>query len=61
MRKDGRDFFNLRPVQIVSGAMPYAEGSAEISFGGTRVLCSASVEGKDSQMDESKRQGVGDC
>lgn len=46
MRKDGRDFFNLRPVQIVSGVMPYAEGSAEISFGNTRVLCSASVEEK---------------
>ena len=44
MRKDGRDSFVLRPVQIISGAMPYAEGSAEVSFGNTRVLCSASVE-----------------
>lgn len=44
MRKDSREFFDLRPVQIIPGAMPYAEGSAEISFGRTRVLCSASVE-----------------
>ena len=44
MRKDGRENFILRPVQITSDVMPYAEGSVEISFGNTRVLCTASVE-----------------
>ncbi len=33
-----------RAVEIARGAAPYAEGSALISFGSTRVLCTASVE-----------------
>ena len=34
----------LRPVTIERGAAPYAEGSCLITFGSTRVLCTASVE-----------------
>lgn len=34
----------MRPVTIEPGAVPYAEGSALVSFGDTRVLCAASVE-----------------
>ena len=34
----------MRPVSIEPGAVPYAEGSALIAFGDTRVLCAASVE-----------------
>jgi ribonuclease PH len=34
----------LRPVSLVRGAAPYAEGSCRVSFGATRVLCAASVE-----------------
>ncbi len=44
MRKDGRGYSDLRPVQITADVMPYAEGSVELSFGSTRVLCTASVE-----------------
>lgn len=40
----GRSASQLRPVQIVRGASAYAEGSALINFGETRVLCTASVE-----------------
>jgi len=36
----------LRPVHIDTGFNLHAEGSALISFGHTRVLCTASVEGK---------------
>ncbi len=36
----------LRPVHIDTGFNRYAEGSALISFGHTRVLCTASVEDK---------------
>lgn len=43
-RHDGRLPDQLRPVQITPGAAPYAEGSALIEMGGTRVLCAASVE-----------------
>ena len=34
----------MRPVVLERGAAPYAEGSCLVSFGDTRVLCSASVE-----------------
>jgi ribonuclease PH len=43
-RADGRRPDELRPLQITLGAAPYAEGSALISCGNTRVLCAASVE-----------------
>ena len=44
MRPDGRRPDEMRPVTIEPGAVPYAEGSALVSFGDTRVLCAASVE-----------------
>ena len=36
----------LRPVQITRSYTAYAEGSVLIEFGGTKVLCTASVEEK---------------
>ncbi len=43
-RIDGRSPGDLRPVRIETGALAYAEGSALISTGDTRVLCAVSVE-----------------
>ena len=43
-RIDGRANDALRPVSIQLGVQRYAEGSALISAGDTRVLCAASVE-----------------
>jgi ribonuclease PH len=43
-RTDGRLANELRPVRITPGYLPYAEGSALIEMGQTRVICSASVE-----------------
>lgn len=43
-RPNGRLESALRPVSIERGASSYAEGSCIISFGNTRVLCTASVE-----------------
>jgi ribonuclease PH len=34
----------LRPITLERGVAPYAEGSCLITFGATRVLCTASVE-----------------
>jgi ribonuclease PH len=44
MRSDGRRPDQLRPVSIEPGFLKYAEGSALISVGNTRVLCAATVE-----------------
>lgn len=43
-RPDGRAPHELRSVSIVRGVNPYAEGSAEVAFGATRVVCTASVQ-----------------
>ena len=43
-RADGRAWDELRPVKITTGFQSFAEGSALIELGQTRVLCSVSVE-----------------
>jgi len=45
-RNGGRAANALRPVRITRSYTAYAEGSVLIEFGGTRVLCTASVEEK---------------
>ncbi|MET0311026.1 MAG: ribonuclease PH [Burkholderiaceae bacterium] len=43
-RPGGRAADQLRPVRITRGFTIHAEGSVLIEFGGTKVLCTASVE-----------------
>ena len=43
-RPDGRKPAEMRALSIETGAIRHAEGSALISLGDTKVLCSASVE-----------------
>ncbi|PKM06132.1 MAG: ribonuclease PH, partial [Gammaproteobacteria bacterium HGW-Gammaproteobacteria-5] len=45
-RPSGRATDALRPVQIERGFTRHAEGSVLVSFGDTRVLCTASVENR---------------
>lgn len=42
--RTGRGNAELRTISLERGVAPYAEGSCLISFGATRVLCTASVE-----------------
>ena len=44
MRTDGRQFSQLRPIRITPHVSDYAEGSAMIEFGKTKVLCTATYE-----------------
>ncbi len=43
-RVDGRAWDEMRPIKITPGFQNFAEGSALIELGKTRVLCSVSVE-----------------
>ena len=43
-RPDGRAFDALRPVEITVGVSKFAEGSCQIRFGDTEVLCLATVD-----------------
>ncbi|HMS08970.1 MAG TPA: ribonuclease PH [Pyrinomonadaceae bacterium] len=45
-RHDSRTFDQLRNTKITPNISPYAEGSALIEVGGTKVICTASVEDK---------------
>ena len=42
--RTGRATSELRSITLERGVAPYAEGSCLITFGSTRVLCTASVE-----------------
>ena len=44
IRADGRKYDESRPVEITTGFIKFAEGSALIRCGDTVVLCNASVE-----------------
>ena len=44
MRIDNRQADELRPVRITRNYLKYAEGSALIEVGNTRVLCAATIE-----------------
>jgi ribonuclease PH len=44
MRADGRTADQLRPVEILPGFVETAHGSALISVGRTRVICTASID-----------------
>lgn len=46
MRANGRRNHQIRPVNIAVGVNKYAEGSALISMGDTRVLCTATIQPK---------------
>jgi ribonuclease PH len=46
MRPGGRQAEALRAVRIVRGYTRHAEGSVLVEFGDTKVLCTASVEGR---------------
>ena len=56
-RADGRAPDELRPVTIELGAQAYAEGSALISCGDTRVLCAATVEAEVPRWMRGKGRG----
>ncbi|GII91324.1 ribonuclease PH [Sinosporangium siamense] len=43
-RSDGRTHDGLRPVTITRGWLAHAEGSVLVEFGGTKVLCAATVQ-----------------
>lgn len=43
IRPDGRQIDQIRSLHIAAGYTPSAEGSALISIGNTRVLCTASI------------------
>lgn len=45
-RADGRSVSELRPVSLTPGFQTNPAGSCLVTFGGTRVVCSASVETK---------------
>ncbi|MBV8375079.1 MAG: ribonuclease PH [Candidatus Eremiobacteraeota bacterium] len=57
MRNDGRRPDELRAVAIEPGYLKYAEGSALITVGNTRVLCAATLEDRVPQW--MKGRGVG--
>lgn len=44
IRKDNRENLSMRPLNFEMDVAEYAEGSCLVSYGKTRVLCTASIE-----------------
>ena len=57
MRPSGRAPDEMRPITIETGYTKHAEGSCLISFGDTKVLCTASVEDRLPPWLRGKGQG----
>jgi ribonuclease PH len=57
IRKDNRTADTLRPLKIATEVMKYAEGSALVEMGDTKVLCTATVEDKIPQFLVGSGQG----
>jgi ribonuclease PH len=57
MRPDGRPLDQIRPTHLELNAVPYAEGSALITMGETKVLCAASVEERIPQFRKGSGRG----
>ncbi len=57
MRSDGRAHDEIRPVKITRNIITHAEGSALIEVGGTRVICTASIEDKVPQFLKDSGRG----
>ena len=57
MRRSGRAPDQMRELKFESGFTRHAEGSCLVSFGDTRVLCTASVEDKVPLFLRGKAQG----
>jgi len=45
-RCDGRDEFNLRPVRITLDYQEFADGSALMEIGNTKIICAVTIEEK---------------
>ncbi len=57
MRLDGRKYNELRPLNITRSFLKNPEGSALIELGGTKVICTASIEEKVPQFLRGQGQG----
>lgn len=57
MRGDGREAHVIRPVAITRNYIPYAEGSALIEMGKTKVVVTASVEDRVPRFLKGSREG----
>ena len=56
-RVDGRRKDEVRPVKITRNFIKHAEGSVLMEMGGTKVICTASVEEKVPSFLRDKRVG----
>jgi len=56
-REDGRQYDELRKIEIINNYLLHAEGSVLISSGDTKVICTASIEEKVPPFLKGKGQG----
>jgi ribonuclease PH len=57
MRANGRAVDETRPIRFIRGYTKHAEGSVLAEFGDTRVICTASIEGRVPRFLKDRGQG----
>jgi ribonuclease PH len=57
MRPSGRSADQMRPVSFQTGYTRHADGSVLVSFGDTRVLCTASIEARVPPFLKGRQEG----
>ena len=57
LRLDGRSNDELRPIRIIPGFQPHAEGSALIELGQTKVICAVTVKDRVPAFLRGERRG----
>lgn len=57
LRLDGRSNDELRPIRIIPGFQPHAEGSALIELGQTKVICAVTVQDRVPAFLRGERRG----
>ncbi|RQD78716.1 MAG: ribonuclease PH, partial [Candidatus Syntrophonatronum acetioxidans] len=57
MRKNGREFNEIRKINIIRPYTKFPEGSVLFEMGDTRVICSATVEEKVPHFMKGEKKG----
>ena len=60
IRADGRADDELRPIIFTRGFQQHPAGSVLVEFGGTKVLCAASVTHRGAALAQGFRAGLAD-
>jgi len=61
LRSDGRSLLDFRPIQLATGIVAQANGSARVNISGTEIIAAAKLEVEDVESEEGVDGGRISC